>query len=277
MAAVAGCTTGTGGGEAPQHASASGTTSSHPRTTAHGQWWSPQPGQQWQWQLSDKVDTSVDVPVYDLDWQTPKSVVDDLHRQGRRVICYVSVGTWEAYRDDAQGFPEEVRGRALEDWPDERWLDIRQRAVLAPVLLKRLDTCRDNGFDAVEPDNVDAFANDSGFPLTAQDQLDFNRWIADEAHARGLGVGLKNDLAQVPQLVEHFDFAVNEECAQYDECAELKPFVSAGKAVLHAEYEMTADSFCAQSGPPGFSSILKRYDLDSWRVTCRNGSPVGRD
>ena len=36
-----------------------------------------------------------------------------------------------------------------------------------------------------EPDNVDGFANGSGFPLTSSDQLAYNRFLATEAHARG--------------------------------------------------------------------------------------------
>ncbi len=214
------------------------------------------------------MDTSVDVPVYDVDWQTPQKVIDQLHAKGRRVICYVSVGTWEAYRGDAGAYPKGVLGSPLEDWPDERWVDIRRLDVLGPILQARFDECRDKGFDAVEPDNVDAYANDSGFPLTAQDQLSFNRWVARAVRERGMGVGLKNDVEQAAALVNDFDFAVNEECLQYNECDTLLPFVRAGKAVLHAEYQMTPDAFCRATRNLGFSSILKRWDLDAWRVAC---------
>jgi hypothetical protein len=231
-------------------------------------WWAPSPGTEWQWQLSGELDLSVDVPVYDVDWETPRSVVDELHSSGRRVLCYVSVGTKEDYRDDARLIPHEVIGKPLGDWPDERWLDIRRIDLLAPVLRSRLDVCADKGFDAVEADNVDAWTNDSGFPLTAEDQLSFNRWIAREAHVRGLGIGLKNDLDQVDDLVDDFDFAVNEQCLEYDECELLGPFVRAGKAVLHAEYAMSPSEFCARLPIPGFSSVLKRRELNAWRFTC---------
>ena len=42
-----------------------------------------------------------------------------------------------------------------------------------------------------------------------------------EAHSRGLEVGLKNDVEQVGQLVGYFDWQLNEECFQYDECEAL--------------------------------------------------------
>lgn len=92
--------------------------------------------------------------------------------------------------------------------------------------------------------------------------------IADIAHERGLAVGLKNDLAQIPQLLADFDFAVNEECAQYDECALLKPFTAAGKAVFHVEYAQPTAAFCPVARELRLSSMLKRPELDAWRRPC---------
>jgi hypothetical protein len=71
---------------------------------------------------------------------------------------------------------------------------------------------------AVEPDNVDGYANASGFLLTAAHQLAYNRFLPAAAHARDRSIGLKNDLAQVAALKPSFDFAINEQCCQYKEC-----------------------------------------------------------
>ncbi|MBK8131000.1 MAG: endo alpha-1,4 polygalactosaminidase [bacterium] len=61
-------------------------------------------------------------------------------------------------------FPAEALGETLDGWPDERWLDIRNRAAIEPILAKRrLDTAVQKGRDGVEPDNVTAYLNDSGF------------------------------------------------------------------------------------------------------------------
>jgi hypothetical protein len=49
---------------------------------------------------------------------------------GRRVICYLDVGSWENYRPDASQFPISVRGRRYEGFPNERWLDIRDQLRL---------------------------------------------------------------------------------------------------------------------------------------------------
>ncbi|MFJ4870141.1 endo alpha-1,4 polygalactosaminidase [Streptomyces sp. NPDC088757] len=238
------------------------------RRPASGARWQPRPGLSWQWQLDGRVDPSVDVPVYDIDgFENSAADVARLHRDGRKVICYVNVGAWEDYRPDRDAFPDSVLG-GPNGWHGERWLDIRRVDVLRPLMERRFDMCRDKGFDAVEPDLVEGYGNDTGFPLTADDQLRYNRMIAEIAHERGLAVGLKNDLPQIPQLVDHFDFAVNEECAQFDECGLLEPFVAAGKAVFHVEYEETPSRFCPRSRSLRLSSMLKNPELDVWRKPC---------
>ncbi|MFJ9346783.1 endo alpha-1,4 polygalactosaminidase [Streptomyces sp. NPDC101237] len=230
--------------------------------------WQPRPGTAWQWQLSGRVDTGVDVPVYDIDGFTNGAdVVSRLHRSGRKVICYINAGAWESFRPDRAAFPASVLGRS-DGWSGERWLDIRRRALLRPIMAARFDMCRAKGFDAVEPDLADGYSNDTGFPLTAADQLAYNRMIADLAHERGMAVGLKNDLEQIPDLVGDYDFAVNEQCAEYHECPSLSPFVAAGKAVFHVEYHVPERTFCPIAKRLGLDSMRKGLALGRWRSPC---------
>jgi uncharacterized protein (TIGR03437 family) len=237
--------------------------------------WIPQQNTSWQWQLTGAVDLSVDAEMYDIDlFDNEASVVAALHARGRKAVCYVSVGTFEPWRPDAARFPEAIKGRALADFPDERWLDIRRWDLLGPIMEARFDMCRAKGFDAVEPDNVDAYTNRSGFPLSGQDQINYNRRIAEAAHARGLSVGLKNDLDQIPELLPYFDWALNEQCFQYRECEALGAFVRAGKAVFTVEYEIRPEAFCSQANAMNFNSLHKNYDLDVYRVACRAAAPA---
>lgn len=230
--------------------------------------WLPSPGVSWQWQLSGDLDLAVDAEIFDLDHEkTTAAQVDMLKQKGRRTVCYLSVGSREDFRGDASDFPVSVRGAVMDGWPDEQWLDIRRMDVLLPIMAARMDVCAAKGFDAVEPDNVDGYLNETGFPLSADDQLAYNRAVAGLAHERGLSVALKNDVEQIAELVEDFDFAVNEECVRYDECGLYKPFTDAGKAVLHVEYRGDLD-FCAESGRRGFSSMLKPLDLSAPRSPC---------
>ncbi|WP_276522297.1 endo alpha-1,4 polygalactosaminidase [Kallotenue papyrolyticum] len=248
-----------------------------PSPTAAPDWWRPAPGVTWQWQLNGPLDLSIVAQMYDIDlFDSDPAQIAALRQQGRIVICYLNAGAWEAWRPDAASFPAALLGAPLEGWPDERWLDIRRLDLLAPLIEARLDLCRAKGFHGVEADNVDAYANHSGFPLTAADQLAYNRWLAAAAHARGLSIGLKNDLEQIPQLVDSFDWALNEQCFEYDECDALLPFIAAGKAVFHVEYHLEPETFCPQAQQRGFSSLHKRPTLDSYRAACWEQPSVSR-
>jgi len=232
--------------------------------------WRPQVETTWQWQLvGQPIDTYFDVDMYDIDlFDNDSDIVDELHNQGRVVICYVNAGGWEDWRPDAASFPQEIIGENLDDWEGERWLDIRQLDVLGPILEARMDDCRDKGFDGVEPDNVDGYLNDTGFPLTYDDQLAFNIWLSEQAHRRGLSIGLKNDLDQISDLISHYDWALNEECFQFDECETLLPFIESGKPVFNVEYALEPSEFCDQALKSGFMSLKKNLDVDATRQAC---------
>ena len=237
--------------------------------TVDGNIWSPSPGTSWQWQLTGSIDTTLDVQMYDVDlFDAPQSVIDSLKTRNVAVICYFSAGSYENWRTDASAFPASVLG-SNNGWVGEKWLDIRALDELAPVMLARLDLAVSKGCDGVEPDNVDGYANQSGFTLTAQDQLDFNIWLAQAAHDRGLSIGLKNDLDQVVQLEPWFDWALNEQCVQYDECEMLLPFVDAGKAVFGVEYSGNAGQVCSTTNALNLDWLIKTLDLGVPRQSCR--------
>jgi len=230
--------------------------------------WKPSPTTTWQIQLAGSVAQNVVAQMYDIDgFDNSASVVSSLKAKGSRVVCYISAGSYEDWRPDAAQFPAAVLGKS-NGWAGERWLDIRRLDLLAPVIRARMDMCKAKGFDAVDPDNVDGYTNSTGFPLSAADQLAYNRFLADAAHARGLSVGLKNDIDQIAQLVPSFDFAVNEQCFEYAECDTLTPFVTAGKAVFNIEYQGNAATFCPASRSMGFRSVKKTLSLDAFRETC---------
>jgi hypothetical protein len=246
------------------------TTAGPPPSTAAPQarFWAPAPSAPWQWQLTTPVDTTVDVPVYDIDlFDNAKSVIDELHAQGRKVICYLDAGAWESYRPDADRFPASVIGTST-GWSGERWLDIRQIDVIGPIIEDRLDLAVAKGCDAVEPDQDNGWENNPGFPITREQSITWNIWVANAAHARGLSVGLKNSIGETAELEPHFDWALNEECFQYDECELLAPFTEAGKAVLQVEYKTDPRVFCPEARARGFSSMKKSLDLDQSRTPC---------
>jgi hypothetical protein len=230
--------------------------------------WRPAPRTTWQWQLTGRLDQSVPAAMYDIDlFDNSASVVASLHRSGRHVICYLDAGTYENFRPDRGKFPPSVLGKT-NGWPGERWLDIRRLSILEPIMRARFELCRAKGFDGVEADNVDGYENGTGFPLTGGEQLTYNRWLARAAHSLGLSIALKNDVDQERQLQPYFDYAVDEQCFQYSECAKLHPFVAAHKAVFEVEYDLQTSSFCSRANADGFMSMRKGINLGAARQAC---------
>ncbi len=235
--------------------------------------WQPSPGTSWQLQFVDDIDTSFDVDMYDIDlFDTDVKTIEQLRDDGRIVICYFSAGSYEDWRDDAADFPEEALGADLENWEGERWLDITNEQV-REIMTDRMDLAVEKGCDGVDPDNVNGYANENGLGLTADDQLDYNIFIAEKAHDRGLSVGLKNDLGQLEELVDYYDWALNEACHVYEECDMYSPFIDAGKAIFNVEYvddwadaQDLADDICGST--PELDTIIKEWELTAKRVAC---------
>jgi hypothetical protein len=248
--------------------------------------WVPTQGLQWQYQLQGALKTNLcvvprsggacvrpdvyDVDLYAPDGTTPNTAgVAAIHAAGAHAVCYVDAGTWENFRPDAGAYPNSVKGLP-NGWPGEVWLDIRATGVLLPIIDARVNKCAAAGFDAVEFDNVDGYTNNTGFPLSAADQLTFNEDLASYAHGQGLSVGLKNDLDQLGQLQNIFDFAINEQCAQYHECAAYGGWSAAGKAVVEVEYHARPGRYCPDADLHGRDAIQKSLALRAkpWRP-CR--------
>jgi len=234
----------------------------------------------WQLQLEGILDTNYSVDLYDIDlFDTPATTIKKLKAAEKIVICYFSAGSFEDWRSDADRFGDEAKGRPFDNWPGERWVDIRTSNV-RQIITSRLDLAKQKGCNGVDPDNVDGYSNHTGFDLTSADQLAFNRYIALQAHSRGLLIGLKNDLEQISQLVNDFDFSVNEQCHEFNECQRLIPFIKQGKPVFNVEYARKyinkADvrkALCNDAKSTNLQTLILPLKLDnSFRISCRTTS-----
>ncbi len=225
-------------------------------------WWQPPQRLTWYWQLTGTPKTEP-VDATDIDgFDNGAATVAAFHARGQRVICYIDVGTAENWRPDYKAFPSTVLGSS-NGWPGESWLDVRQLSVLEPIMTARFQMCRQKGFDAVEPDNMDGYTNGTGFPLTAADQLAYDEWVAQEVHSLGMAVFQKNDPDQATQLQPYFDGALDEQCNEYSECGSFQPYVSAGKPVLNAEYQSSLyPGFCSADNAAGIMGALYDLSLD---------------
>jgi hypothetical protein len=95
-----------------------------------------------------------DAEIFDVDlFHTPKTAIDELHAQGKKVICYFSAGGSENWRPDDKSFKEVDRGDPMKEWKGERWLNIRSPDVF-DVIKKRIQLAGQKGCDGIDPDNV---------------------------------------------------------------------------------------------------------------------------
>jgi hypothetical protein len=227
------------------------------------------------------IDLYEDGRISGNDHTINTAAVAAIHRRGAHAVCYVSAGTAERFRPDYRQYVRFDRrighrllGKPFSDrFSNEYWVNINnghgQRDFILRHVAARTRKCADAGFDAIEYDVVDAYAQGrrvTGWRISSRTQLVFDKALARIAHRNGLSVGLKNDLGQVPRLEPMFDFAVNEQCFQYDECTNnpspgYRAFTSAGKAVFQVEYRIPTSRFCSHANRLGFSSIKKARDF----------------
>jgi len=239
--------------------------------------WQPNLLDSFHLQLRGVLTTNVAATIYDIDlFDTSAAQIAQLKQQGHKIVCYFSAGSSENWRPDFASFLATDMGNPLQGWPGENWLDIRSDNVRS-IMRTRMNLALDKGCDGIDPDNVDGYTNPTGFPLTAQDQLDYNRFLSSEAHSRGLAAGLKNDVGQLSDLAATFEFAVNEQCHESAECADYQAFTSLGKPVLNVEYQSryvsntdgAYDELCDSARAENLRTLVLPLLLDgSFRLSC---------
>jgi len=291
-----------------------------PTTTTR---WVPTTGMRWNWQIANLFTTSelktdqtengaTNTPqFYDIDYgfidnpsgannsNSPATVIADgkaltatIHTSTpgsyTGVVCYVDAGTWENWRADESAFPAALLGKS-NGWPGEKWLNTNpggpNYSTLQQIMTARFTQCKNEGFDAVEPDNLDGSENNSGFSLTTAEGDQYAEWIANEVHSLGMSVALKNFNDQSKTLAPYFDFSINEQCIEFSECSNLNPFVQAKKPVFDVEYttvnnagngivsSITNTTWCSQL-PAGIDGMVKGINLDDPWTPCPNRATV---
>ncbi|AFL79584.1 hypothetical protein Aeqsu_0052 [Aequorivita sublithincola DSM 14238] len=233
-------------------------------------------GKTFEWRLdslSNNYTTVADVIDIDAFSATPE-LVASLKAQGKTVIAYLSVGSVENYRPDVDDFPESVIGNDYEGYPDEKWLDVRQIQLLAPIMEARFNMIKTKGFDGIEPDNMNGYQNNTGFDVSEEDAIAYSRWLIEQAHSRKLSIGQKNSEELIPRLFDEFDWILTEDAFVDDFYEELTPFIAAGKAVFLVEYtdRITLQKFeaevCPRAISRNYSAVLKNRDLTNVTFYC---------
>lgn len=133
-------------------------------STTNSTVWQPAVASTWQIVLQEAIElnssaTSItpDVDIFDIDlFDNANTTIAKLHTLGKRVVCYFSAGSYEPYRPDSSMFQSSDLGKALDGWPDEKWLNITS-ANVRKIMVARIQLASDKGCDAVDPDNVDGY------------------------------------------------------------------------------------------------------------------------
>jgi len=192
------------------------------------------------------------VQVVARDWQDGTPPGDGVY-----AICYVN-----AFQSQpGVEWPAEVVSTAEDpEWPGEYAIDLStpgNRSLAAGFVEAMVATCADKGFDAVEFDNLDTFTRfpDLGFGRT--EVVEFATTIVGLAHVRGLAAGQKNTVELLGAPIG-FDFAVVEECGEYDECGEFS--AAYGELVFAIEY--TDEGLTAACAALADAPTVIRRDLD---------------
>ncbi|KAL0564205.1 hypothetical protein V5O48_017850 [Marasmius crinis-equi] len=218
----------------------------------------------WDYQIGGAYDPDQDVGVVTRDRkQSPVA--------GKYNICYVNA--FQTQPDEAADWQTPERDHLLlrnpdgsyfedPDWPGEFILNTSNatnRDEIAAIVNVWLDDCKQKGFNAVEPDNLDTFTRTDDL-LSADDNVAYAKLLATHAHDIGLAIGQKNagELEGRGKTDVGFDFAVVEQCQQFEECETYTDVY--GSEVLEVEYVNTT---------------LPQNGLVNWQDACNaRGSQI---
>jgi hypothetical protein len=230
----------------------------------------PPANARWLVQLDGAVDIEQEADFFYLDpeQQDPDDLAT-LRAQGRPYLCYLSAGSVESFRDDAADFPVSAIGNPLENFPRERWLDVRDSAVRG-LMAKRVAGLSAFGCAGVPPSSLSVQVADTGFDLSLTDALDYARWLAERIHAAGMSAGLTGPATMTAELWGAFDFGLAISCVNGSGCSEYAPFESAKKTVLHLEVgdERNASFICNAAKSLGFYVLVSDPGFTGHAIAC---------
>lgn len=212
------------------------------------------------------LNLSPEISTVNIDmFGASRKLISSLHQQNRTVSCYITFGMWVDWTPDAKLFPSSVKGGYVPEW--NNYILNYKSPIVKGIMKDRIVLAKSKGCDSIDTDNMDTYEyKPNVFNLTYNDQLAYNKWVAQEVHKLGMNVTLKNDWKQVKDLVDYFDGIILESCWKSKKCASIaSPFVKANKSVYGVEYPPTVDevalkSICCDLGND-VNFILKNKNL----------------
>jgi hypothetical protein len=277
------------------------TTTTQPATS---RWSIPTGNVSWQWVLNHPFDTGnpsdlgtddslpngspAPAPsVYDIDAIiNPASTVAALHARGAHVICYVEAGSAGSYYTAAQegistSYYDQLKtagvlGNVLPGYSQENFVNINAPVAVGIIESMIQQQCAAKGFDAVETDLDETFTGydgSTGFPLTESNEQTFLTTLSSYIHNLGMGWIAKNLVDTGDNFATTMeplaDGLLTENCNQWGQCGQASTYITNGKGVFNAEYNLTTSQFCPADNAAGIDGARIDSSVDGYRQPCR--------
>jgi len=226
----------------------------------------------------DRLETPVE-GLYNICYVNLMQTQPDQPGQSKTSPPYGTTAWWKKHHSSL--LLKNSAGTVIVDknW-NEALFDVRtaaKRSALLEVQKRWIVGCAEDGFDAVEPDNLDSHLRSKGLMNAAQGRA-YLATVIPFAHARGLAIAQKNasDIyhAAGPRL--GFDFAIAEECERYTECDAYGAY---GDLLFEIEY--TDENPSVKRGNVTKTTFewacSDRGDVHSIMLRDRDVVPVGGD
>lgn len=217
------------------------------------------------WGPQEPLSTKGDVIILDANLHSA-STIKEQKQSGKKVVCYMSAGTIENWRSDADKYKQSASmGKKYKGF-NEQWLDVTEWETAKPYMTARLDEAAAKGCDAVELDNIDCYDHGSAcVPGASTDvlkekEVEYIKWLSNYAHSKGLAVGLKNVNGIVDEVIDYGDFAI-EEGNPASEFSKFGKFTDQNKLVVSVQYNDQNGDVCANAKE---YKMLAKYQKNGW-------------
>lgn len=221
----------------------------------------PVPNSKWDYQIGDPYAPRAGVSLVSRDREARPFAAG-------YTICYVNA--YQTQESEVRWWKNHHRNLLLrhdgEYVVDGFWgeilFDIRtpaKRQALARIVGRWIAGCGDDGFDAIEPDNLDSWTRSKKL-ITKDDAFAYAALLIDRAHSEGLPIGQKNAAGQTARgEATGFDFAIAEECGRWREC---RSYTAAyGDQVYVIEYRRQDFRFTCNHWADQLSIVLRNLQV----------------
>eukprot|EP00834_Sanchytrium_tribonematis_P001924 NODE_51_length_31136_cov_0.357670.p12 type:complete len:290 gc:universal NODE_51_length_31136_cov_0.357670:18418-17549(-) len=224
-------------------------------------WFKPDTGASYYHQETGDIKMDEDVSIYSIPLFSGE-LIKQLQSKGKKVLCQYSVGVW---RQGQPALDKKYMGNEIQS--NVFALNVKEDAVKNYVS-QFIQKAEDFGCDGFEPLDMNVYSRDNGLDITLDDQFSYSKWLADQAHSKGLFIGMYNAVLQLA-AIDSFDYAVAINCFMTNNCVNYSQVISKAKPVFDMETTLKTDAFCEKANSLNFYAITKPSDFGPGAEYCK--------